>query len=304
MSDSFGESLGALERWFPDEASCLQWLFDARYGQGTRCGLCGKSASWKPYGAPRQWVSSCCYHEISPCAGTLFHKSRLPLQTWFRAIALISNFDGRISLHFLVRHLGVGITTAFRITDKVRVHMTALALRDDRPFDGPVCVDEMHLSAVRTPSLHRDRPMIIFGIATLERFRFFVVPDRRAETLVPIIRRHVRPGARIVADGLKSYDVLARYGFTMSRVNHTRGLWRNDEGDTTTPIELCWPRLRHQLERAHQHVESRNVWKYLGQHMFIRQTRQRQRSPLWDALATFPDIGKSATELRTQIDLR
>lgn len=304
MSGAFDESLGALARRFPDEASCLQWLFDVRYGQGTRCGLCGKPARWKPYGAPRQFVSSCCYHEISPCAETLFHKSRLSLQTWFYAMMLVSNFNGRLSQHFLVRHLGIGMTTAFRVADKVRMHMAALALRDASPFEGLVCVDEMQLSAVRTPTFHRDRPVVIFGIATRERFRFFCVANRRAETLVPIILRHVRPGARIVADGLKSYDCLGRHGYSLSRVNHARGLWRNDEGLTTTPIELCWARLRHHLEHVHQSVETRNVWKYLGQHMFIRQTRLGGRSPLWESLAAFPDIRRLEPKLREQIDLR
>ena len=46
-----------------------------------------------------------------------------------------------------------------------------------------------------------------------ERCLMTKVPDRRRETLEPIIRRWILPGSRIISNGWRSYDLLNQLNF-------------------------------------------------------------------------------------------
>ena len=145
--DCASESIGAFSKIFPDEASCVRWMLDVRFGLNTPCGLCGEFAAWRYQGSSSKYFRHCC-RRIYPRVGTLAAFTSVPLRTWFFGIMLVSNFDGRVSTDFLARHLGLGVIAARRVSLRIRLHMTALALRESCPLEGPVYVDEMFLSAV------------------------------------------------------------------------------------------------------------------------------------------------------------
>lgn len=66
----------------------------------------------------------------------------------------------------------------------------------------------------------------VVGIVSLDfnppRARFFVVADRRAQTLHRIILGHVLPGTTIRTDEWNGYNGLNRLGFIHETVNHSR----------------------------------------------------------------------------------
>ena len=297
------ESIGAFAEYFPDEISCVRWLLDTSFGDSAPGGVCGISVPGKYQGYSATYYRHCC-RRVFPRAGTLAAFTSVPLRTWFFAILLASNFDGRVSTDFLSRHLGLDVKVARRVALRIRLHMTALALQNNSPLEGPVYVDEMLLTAVSNERRELDRPVIIFGIDNRTSVRLFCVPDRKARTLIPVIKRHVVSDSKIVADGFASYDSLAAQGFVLSRVNHTQAMWRNSIGDTTAPIDNVWAGLRRHLEGAHLRVASDKLWTYLGQHMFILQCRRSGLSPFWEALRSFPDIWERENDMRSQIDLR
>ena len=55
---------------------------------------------------------------------------------------------------------------------------------------------------------------------TTNKLLLFPVDDRSAETLVPIIVRHVKKGTRIFTDGWSSYRTLNERGFDHFTVIH------------------------------------------------------------------------------------
>lgn len=48
-----------------------------------------------------------------------------------------------------------------------------------------------------------------------------LVPDRKAETLVPIIQQYIRPGSIIISDMWPSYNSLSDCGYIHRQVNHS-----------------------------------------------------------------------------------
>ena len=53
------------------------------------------------------------------------------------------------------------------------------------------------------------------------KFIFYVVEDRSAQTLLPIIIKHVLPGTRVISDMWKAYSSIDQHGFEHSMVNHS-----------------------------------------------------------------------------------
>ena len=50
----------------------------------------------------------------------------------------------------------------------------------------------------------------------------FVVVKRNAETLIPIIQRHVLPGTEIASDEWRAYSKLRELGYIHYTVNHSK----------------------------------------------------------------------------------
>ena len=299
------ESLKAFDAAFPDDASCRQHIFEVRYGQGTVCRLCGKPARWRPKPKRRTFISGCCHFEISPTSGTFLSATIAPIRLSLYALLLTSILDGQITTVFLAKHLGVDPATALRISSRIRTQMSLLHLERAVPYSGKVYVDEMSLTNLSRGSGPHIRGAVVFGITDGTRPAFYCVPNRKASTLCEIICRHVMTGTTIVADGYASYNRLARMGYRLSRVIHTRGMWKNEHGDSSAHIENCWREVRQRIENVHQRVDTNYLWSYLGQLSFILHCRNIGRSPFWSALARFPThTPENLATAKRAIDLR
>ena len=297
------ESLVEFLAAFPNDSACARHVFDVRFGQGTVCPRCGKPARWQ-IARRRRMESRCCHFEMTPCAGTLLDGSHAPVTRFLHALLLTAVLDGRLSANELARHLGTTVKTAWRMSDRIRAHMAMLSEPGAARYDGKVYVDEMHLRCV-SDLTGAHKSVSIFGITDGVNTTFYCVPDRKAVTLCGIIERIVAPGSEIVADGFASYDRLAGSGYRLSRVKHSLGMWKNDRGDTTAPIETRWREVRRRIERVHQRVYSDHLWKYLGQLSFILHCRKLGISPFWAALAQFPEFSPVTLDAAAKtIDLR
>jgi transposase len=133
-------SLMEFMREFPDDESCLQYLWQSGYsddGVHADCPKCEKRREFRRYDTEQQrqsWTCRACGHHLHPTAGTIFHKSSTSLQLWFYAIYLITSTRCGISAKHLERELGVTYKTAWRMFNLIR---NKLMTQDDDPrLDG------------------------------------------------------------------------------------------------------------------------------------------------------------------------
>src|SRR5664280_3427578 len=111
---------------FPDDETCLQWLWRARFapdGEHAFCERCETERVFKRYTAKQQrqdWTCTGCGLHVHPTAGTIFHKSSTSLQLWFYAMYLMTSTRCGISAKQLERELGVTYKTAWRMFNKIR----------------------------------------------------------------------------------------------------------------------------------------------------------------------------------------
>lgn len=78
---------------FPTEEACREFWDPYRWPLEFVCPRCGCSKGW--YLAARgltQCAREKCRYQASATAGTLFHKTKLSLRTWMRAIGIMPSF--------------------------------------------------------------------------------------------------------------------------------------------------------------------------------------------------------------------
>ncbi len=124
--------------WFPDDASCAEYLARLRWPEGFRCPVCGGDRAWQT--STQHWKCVGCGRKTSVTAGTIFHRTRTPLSTWFAAIWLVTSQKNGASAQNLHDMLGLGsYETAWAWLHKLRRAM----VRPDRELlAGVVEVDE------------------------------------------------------------------------------------------------------------------------------------------------------------------
>ena len=93
-----------LLKWFPDNQACLDYLAKLRWPQGFVCPACGGLEFWRT--GTGLWMCRQCQRRTSVTAGTIFHRTRTPLSTWFAAIWFITSQKNGMSAQSLQRVWG------------------------------------------------------------------------------------------------------------------------------------------------------------------------------------------------------
>jgi len=117
--EDYPQTLAELEACFSTEEACLDYLFCLRWPNGFLCPRCGHTKGWRV----RNTLIQCavCSYQTSVTAGTIFHGTRKPLTTWFRAIWWITSQKTGASALGLQRILGLGsYETAWTWLHKLR----------------------------------------------------------------------------------------------------------------------------------------------------------------------------------------
>ena len=90
---------------------CREALVKLRWPDGFVCPKCGNEGHCK-LSTRNLYQCNGCHHQTSITAGTIFHRTRLPLTKWFLAIYLLTQRKKSISALQLSREIGVNYDTA------------------------------------------------------------------------------------------------------------------------------------------------------------------------------------------------
>jgi ribosomal protein L37AE/L43A len=105
---------------FPDEDTALDWLRHKLYPEKIYCSNCRKPTKHHRIRTRKVYSCDYCGHQVSPTAGTIFHKSRTPLRIWLYTIFQMSQTRGGISAKQIERDTGVTYKTAWRMCQLIR----------------------------------------------------------------------------------------------------------------------------------------------------------------------------------------
>jgi transposase len=271
------------EKQFPDEDACLDFLFKARYPKGATCSNCQKVTPH--YRIANRKVYSCefCGHQISPTAGTTFHKSSTPLKSWFHAMFLMSATKTGISAKQLQRQIGVTYKTAWRMFKEIRELMN----ENVNPLTGHVEVDETYIGGRRRGKRGRGAAgkTIVMGMTERNGNAVAkVVPDVKRNTLLPMIMRHLdAPNAcTVYTDELPSYDTVSTLGYGHEIVQHAAKEYVNGIAHVNT-IESLWSTIKRGIDGVNHHVSPLYLQGYLDSYVY-RYNHRNDETPMFETL--------------------
>jgi transposase-like protein len=262
-------------RDFPDDKTCLQWLWNTRYavdgGDKAYCPKDGEKTTFKRYETSQQrqsWTCTKCGHHIHPTAGTIFHKSSTSLHLWFYAMYLMSSTRCGISAKQLERELGVTYKTAWRIFHRIRNELMA---QDDDPLTGEVEIDEMYVGGTRKDGKGRypQRPKtpVLGMVERGGRVSAYVVEDKSALSLYPWIRKSVAQGTQLYTDEHPGYVALDKQGFVHNAVQHKDGIYVSGNVHTQT-MDGFWSLVKNGIRGVYHRVSAKHLQGYLNEYVW------------------------------------
>jgi len=264
---------------FASDKACLAYIFKQRHPNGATCKGCKRTDTFYPVTGRRSYACSFCGSQIYPTAGSIFHKSRTSLKSWFFAIFLMSQSKNGVSAKELQRHLGVTYKTAFRMAKQIRLLMVQ---SPEMMLSGTVEADETFVGGVRRLSCRMDNKSIVLGAVQRKgNVVAKVVAHHRGSNVIPLVRTFIKVGSNLMTDSYTGYNKAGRF-FKHQTVNHRRKEYVQGNVYTNT-IEGFWSQLKRSVNGTYHAVSKKHLQTYVDE--FAWRYNQRASSvPLFELL--------------------
>jgi transposase-like protein len=273
---------------FKTDADALDFIFKMRYPDGAIC-KCGKKDCFYQIKKRKCYCCSHCGYQLSPTAGTIFHKSETILKSWLFAMFLISNSKNGVSAMELMRQIGVTYKTAWRMNHQIRKLMK-------QPMDklsGEVEADETYIGG-KMRNMHKERrdkcgqgtggvgKEIVMGL--LERkgkIKVKHIGNVRRHAVQSEVRQHVEKGSNVFTDALKSYNGLNQ-DYIHEVIDHAKEYVRGNVH--TNGLEGFWSQLKRSINGTFHHVSPQHLRAYVDEFCY-RYNQRRSAQPIFRDLS-------------------
>ena len=125
-----------------------------------------------------------------------------------------------------------------------------LETRRDESLSGEIEVDESYFGGVRKGKRGRGAAgkIPVFGLLKRQgQVITFLIPDAKAKTLMPIIRKTVKPDSIVYSDSWRAYNALDVSEFKHYRINHSKRFAK--EKNHINGIENFWNQAKRHMRK-------------------------------------------------------
>jgi hypothetical protein len=283
---------------FRTEEDCLNHIAKMRWPQGFVCAKCGFAGKCYKVRAGRVIQCGGCRHQTSITAGTIFHRSRLPLVYWFWMIYLVAEDKGGASASRISKQLGIRNETIWINLQKIR---SAMRNRDDQySLAGFIELDEAFFGRAATakkPDKGDNQAEVIVMIEAPngipQHLAMQVVDVTSRQAIQDFVVPKVKPGQSFKTDAAQYHWVLKSLGHSLEA--------------KVTPafeahIELPWVHKAISLAKrfilgTYHGVSAKHLQRYLDEFCFRFNRRHRPGEitmRLLNACLLCPPIPKAA----------
>ena len=273
---------------YPDDDTCLEHIFNVRFGDSYDCPKCEKSTKWHKLEGHRAYSCQYCGHHLHPTVGTPFEKSRTPLQLWFFAIYLFTTTRNGVSAKELQRQLGVTYKCAWRMGHEIRKHMADVD--GDSSLSGHIEIDETYIGGkdnqTGRPGKDSNKMAVIGMVQRDGRVETHAVPNVQNKTILPLIEETVEKGSTVSTDEFQAYKHLRDMGYSHGAVKHKIEQWVKGEHHTNT-LEGYWAHLKKAIDSTHIAVSRKHLQKYLGEFEYRYNTRENPEKMFPELISSF-----------------
>ena len=253
--------ISLMDRYNCDD-KCRDLLERIRWPSGVCCLRCGDTDVWE---IGTQWECASCHYRFSVTAGTIMHRSHLPLRKWFLAVYLMCESKKGMSAKQLERTLGVTYKTAWYLCHRIREAMGNDPLRGPT-LVGIIEVDETLVGGKakgKGKGYRGNKTWVAGAIERGGRIRLERIPNIRRRTLHDFIARNVRNEAEaIYTDELASYIGIGDDGTRHETVSHSEEQWV--VGDVhTNSVEGVWSLFKRSIVGTFHKMSVKHLDRYL-----------------------------------------
>jgi transposase-like protein len=219
-----------------------------------------------------------CREPFTVTVGTIFERSKIPLNKWLLAVYLLCSSKKGMSSHQLHRTLGVTYKTAWFMTHRIREAMRTEPTGKLGTGGGTVEADETFWGNNKkrkgTRGRGYDHKMKILALVERDgEARSFKIPTVTAATLAPILKAQIAQEARLMTDEHFGYTKVGREFGSHEVVSHSRREY--SRGDVTTnTVEGYFSVLKRGLIGTYHHVSEQHLFRYMGEFDFRYNNRK------------------------------
>jgi transposase-like protein len=220
-----------------------------------------------------------CLQPFTVTVGTVFERSKIPLNKWVLASHLMASSKKGFSAHQLHRTIGVTYKTAWFMEMRLREAMKATPTGPLGGGGGIVEADETYWGNKKpygkNPRGFDHKMKIVSLVERNGSVRSFHVPKVNGATLKPILKAHIAKDANLMTDDAKIYKVVGKDFASHESVMHSRGEYARGNVNTNT-VEGFFSILKRGLVGTFHHVGEQHLQRYVTEFDF----RYNHRSSL------------------------
>jgi len=200
-----------------------------------------------------------CRKTFSELYGTIFYKSKVPLNIWCKAIILWINSTGSISAKEIERNLDISYPTAWKLLMKIRKYLHS-SMDGSYVLSGVVEADEAWFGRKKNQD-------IVMGIVQRKsrKLKLFQIPNVKEKTLYPIIEKNVEKGSDFFTDQRITYSATNVY-YNHQTTNHSKGEFARKGRIHSNTIEQIWGDIKGIIRTIHHGISKKYRHLYLAQY--------------------------------------
>ena len=262
---------------FHDAEKAREYLEEQRWPDGPVCPHCeakhqatllsGKSTR------PGLYKCKACEQPYTVTVGTVFERSKIPLNKWLMVTFLMTGAKKGISAHQIHRQIGITYKTAWFMCQRIREAMTTDP-RTAGPIGGSgktIEADETFVGG-KAKNVHKSKPIPPKRpvVALVERggeVRAKHVADVTAKTVRDVLVTQASRKSRLMTDYAAIYDAMGREFRSHDTVNHSADEYVRGTAHTNT-VESYFAILKRQMYGTHHAVSEQHLQRYVSEVAF------------------------------------
>lgn len=228
-----------------------------------------------------------CRRPFTVTVGTVFERSKIPLNKWLLATYLICSSKKGMSAHQLHRTMGVTYKTAWFMCHRIREAMHVSSGPQLGGGGQPVEVDETYWGNKKPRGHFKKRgsgghhQMKVVSLVERDGNKHsFHVKRVSHQTLRPILIQQIAERAHLMTDEHGAYEKLGHHFAKHSTVNHRAGEYSRGNVTTNT-VESSFALLKRGLIGTFHHIGEQHIQRYAHEFDFRwnhRKTTDAERS--------------------------
>ncbi|MBR0600064.1 IS1595 family transposase [Sinanaerobacter chloroacetimidivorans] len=204
-------SFADFQKRFNSEDACREYLYKLRWPNRFICPKCGGVDCYHIIRRNKYQCAQCRY-QASVTSGTVMHKSKLSLQTWFWAIYLVSRDKRGYSATQLEAELNIAYSSAWYLLHRIR---SAMAERDSEyMLSAIVELDDTYFGAPTEGGKRgrgTEKTKVMVAVSKTKNgkpdyLKMKIIDNLRGETVGDFAKAFIVKGSTVQSDTYRSYQ--------------------------------------------------------------------------------------------------